>query len=198
MTVFGHFNKLTPLLHRAYFTSQEARKHGVHPALLSYYIKIGKLKRIQRGLYQSATSLATKSLQWEDLLQAICSIPKGVICLTTALIIYDYSEDIARRHWIAISHDTTARSSKHTKIIRMRNISLGKSKILLDGVQIPIFDRERTLIDSFRLLGQETAIKALKVALSKKGDEKLNLRKLQQYAKKLRVNITPYLTTLST
>ena len=77
-------------------------------------------------------------------------------------------------------------------------MGLGKAIVDLGGVQVPIFDRERTIIDAFRLLSQETAIKALKMALSSKSSVRLDLRKLQAYAKKLRFNISPYLISATT
>jgi hypothetical protein len=83
------------------------------------------------------------------------------------------------------------------KILRYRNISLGKIEITLEGVKIPIFDRERTIIDSFRLLSRETAIKALKAAIAKGGRNRVDLVKLQEYAKKLRFNIAPYLMSVT-
>ncbi len=67
----------------------------------------------------------------------------------------------------------------------------------LHGIRIPIYDRERAIIDSFRLLSRETAIKALKFALQP-GDRPLNLIKLQDYAEKLRFNRGPYLETATT
>jgi hypothetical protein len=33
---------------------------------------------------------------------------------------------------------------------------------------LPIFDRERTIVDAFRYLGRETALKALKKALTRR------------------------------
>jgi hypothetical protein len=63
---------------------------------------------------------------------------------------------------------------------------------------VPIFDRERTIVDAFRLLSREVAIKALKMALTQPGHRRLDLVKLQAYAKKLRVNIDPYLMTVTT
>ncbi len=63
---------------------------------------------------------------------------------------------------------------------------------------IPIFDRERTIVDAFRLLSREIAIKALKIALTKGGKNRIDLIKLQEYAKKLRCNIAPYLISLTT
>ncbi len=44
---------------------------------------------------------------------------------------------------------------------------------------LPIYDRERTVIDAFRYLGRETALKALKMALTKKGAEKIDIEKLE-------------------
>lgn len=75
----------------------------------------------------------------------------------------------------------------------MRNMGLGKTKIDVGGVSVPIFDRERTLVDSFRFLSAEVALKALKAALGKPRAEKLDFVKLGKYAKALRVRIEPYL-----
>jgi predicted transcriptional regulator of viral defense system len=77
-------------------------------------------------------------------------------------------------------------------------MDLGKTEINLEGVKVPIFDRERTIIDAFRLLSYEVAIKALKAALSQTKKNRIDLVKLQAYAKQLRVNITPYLMSITT
>jgi hypothetical protein len=107
-------------------------------------------------------------------------------------------EEIPRQHWIAVRHGTTAKAPRPEKIVRYRNVELGRTELDLDGVRVPIYDRERTILDAFRQLSRETAIKALKSALTIQGPEKLNLVKLQQYAKKLRVPIEPYLLTATT
>ena len=193
-----HFAKLQPLSKRSYFTSQQARHLGVSSALLAYYSNIGLLTRVERGVYQSHSVSAKTSLQWGDLIQAIQVIPQGVICLATALTIYGYSEEKNRQYWIAIPHSTSAKASRLIKIARMRNAELGKTMISLDGVKVPIFDRERTIIDAFRQLGREAAIKALKIAITQKGAAKIDLVKLQTYAKKLRVAIEPYLLAVGT
>lgn len=189
---------LTPLLQKPYFTAQEARAIGITPALLNHYVKTGHLKRISRGLYQSSSYRNPSSFTWEDLIEAVLSIKKGVVCLISALAIYDLTEEIPRQHWIAIPHGTSVKRSKIVKIVRYRHMEIGKTVIELEGILIPIFDRERTIIDAFRLLSREIAIKALKKALIKSGKSRLDLIKLQEYAKVLRFNIAPYLMTLST
>ena len=74
----------------------------------------------------------------------------------------------------------------------------GRTEVELEGTKIPIFDRERTIIDAFRLLSRETAIKALKAAIAKGGKNRIDLVKLQEYAKKLRFNITSFLMSVTT
>jgi hypothetical protein len=68
----------------------------------------------------------------------------------------------------------------------------------LSGVILPIFDRERTVVDAFRYLGRETAIKALKAAAQKRGREKIDFEKLRKYARELRVDIEPYILAVTT
>ena len=187
------------LLIRPSFTIAEAKEFGVSAAHLGYYIKKGLIKRLGRGIYQGADYAASpENFRWEDLIDAVNSVPGGAICLISALAIYEITDEIPRQHWIAVSHTTSIDRGSNVKIMRFRNMDLGKTKVNLGGISVPIFDRERTIIDAFRLLSRETAIKALKMALSAKRDSRLDLRRLQGYAKKLRFNIAPYLLTATT
>ncbi len=189
---------LAPLLRKPFFTAEQARAVGVSPSVLCHYVKTGKLKRIRRGVYQTAEPQNPSSIRWEDLIQAVYSIPGSVICLVSALAIYDLTEEIPRQHWIGIRHGTSAKGNPQVKIIRFRDFELGKTEIELEEVRIPIFDRERTIVDAFRLLSREISIKALKTALTKGGKNRLNLVKLETYAKQLRFDIAPYLLSITT
>lgn len=191
-------NTLSPLLKKPFFTSQEAKTIGVHPSLLSHYVKTGHLKRVSRGVYQASDYQNPESIRWEDLIEAIYAIKEGVICLISALAIYDLTEEIPRQHWIAVRHGRSVKQNRNLKIIQLRNMDLGKTEIELEGSLVPIFDRERTIVDAFRLLSREIAIKALKTALTQGKKNRIDLVKLQAYAKKLRVNINPYLMSFTT
>jgi predicted transcriptional regulator of viral defense system len=192
------FPKLKPLLKKALFTSKEARALGVHPSALAYMVKTGKLMRLRQGVYRSVDAPVSSGFRWSDLIEAIRSIPGGTVCLISALAIYDLTEEIPREHWIAVGHNTSLRAPRPIRVIRYRNVSLGQTEIELDGIKIPIYDRERTILDAFRQLSRETAIKALKAAITITGKNRLDLLKLQKYAKKLRVPITPYLMAVTT
>ncbi len=80
----------------------------------------------------------------------------------------------------------------------MRNMELGKTKVDIGSETVQIFDVERTILDAFRYLGVEIGVKALKAALVKSGKDKLDLKKLQKYAKELRVKIAPYIMAVTT
>ena len=192
------FLALSPLLKNSSFTSKEARALGVSSEVLAHYVKTGKLKGISRGLYRKAGHEELSPTQWNDLVEAISIIPGGVVCLISALALYDLTEELPRQHWIGIRHGTSSRSTRQIKIVRFRNLELGKTEIDLEGAIIPIFDRERTIVDAFRLLSREIAIKALKAALAKGGKNRLDLVKLEAYAKKLRFNLAPYLLSVTT
>ncbi len=192
-------NPISSLTSLPYFTAKQAKQYGISSAQLAYYVKKDEIKRLGRGVYKGNNYLyPSEHFQWEDLIDTVNSIPGGTVCLISALSLYDITEQIPRQHWIAVSHKTSIKERKHTKIVRLRNMEIGKTTFSFGEIQIPIFDRERTIIDAFRMLSKETAIKALKMALKATGKDRINLIKLQDYAKKLRFNISPYLLTVTT
>jgi predicted transcriptional regulator of viral defense system len=189
--------KLEQLLTAPNFTSKEARACGVSPANLDYYIRTGEIERISRGLYRGAKAPEMLNFQWEDLVSIIRSTQDGVICLISALALYVLTEEIPRQHWIAIKNTTSRHFNPMVKVIRVRNHTLGKTVINIDGVDVPIFDRERTILDAFRYLSKETALKALKTGLDQPHEKRIDINKLRSYAKKIKINIDPYLLALT-
>lgn len=121
---------LLALLKKPSSTSREARAVGVSSEVLAHYVKTGKLKRIGRGLYRGTDYKAPSPTQWDDLSEAVSSTPGGVVCLISALALYDLTEELPRQYWIGIRHGTTARSNHQIKIIRFRNLELGQGFLL--------------------------------------------------------------------
>ena len=132
--------------------------------------------------------------QWENLGLFAASTPESVICLISALVFYGLTDQVMREIWLAVPHRSHPRKRPNTRIVRMRNIDFGKTRITLGEYNVLIFDRERCIIDAFRYLSKEIAIKALQRYFQSKPDPK----KLGAYAKKLRVNITPYILSYTT
>ena len=149
----------------------------------------GYLERIRHGYYQ----LAEADTSSEEQLLAVL-IPKGIVCVESALFHYGYS-DFAPRKWsIAVP-----RSMSRTKLdidaltlqtyyVQSEIYELGKTTADFNGVVLPIYDRERTICDCFKYrsrLDNEIFNKALNAYVN---DSKKDLRNLSGYAKKLRVH----------
>ncbi|MBX9923903.1 MAG: type IV toxin-antitoxin system AbiEi family antitoxin domain-containing protein [Rhabdochlamydiaceae bacterium] len=188
---------LKELSKKAIFSSAEGREAGIPSRMLAYFCAKGQLERISKGIYKINNLDFNSEFEWEDLAITALSIPRGVICLISALCYYDLTDEIMREFWIAIPHATTSPIRANAHIVRMRNISLGQTTIKIRSLKLKIFDRERTVVDSFRYLDKETALKALQGYLKTCKNRKPDLDKLLRYAKKLRVNITPYISAFT-
>jgi predicted transcriptional regulator of viral defense system len=186
--------RLKPLLQKPSFTIAEAEELGVSRRMLGHYVKTGDLLRLSAGVFCSSNERLAVDFQWEDLVRTLSQIPDGIVCLTTALRLWDLTDEHSSEFWIAIPVTQWPPRIRHVRSVRMRNLNLGRTILKLGEWDIPIFDPERTVIDSFRYLSIETAVKSLKRLSAQRG---IDFRKLSEYAKALRVNITPYLIAVS-
>lgn len=198
MTISKYDALIKAFIETPVFTAAKARAAGIPSRMLSHFCKKGIIERVSRGIYKGSKAKIEIDFQWEDLAFMAMSIPNGVICLISALCYYGLTDQIMREFWIAIPHASKSPQRPKTRIIRMRNIELGQTEIQLGAAHIKIFDKERTVIDSFRYLSKEIAIKALQTYLHQPGSAKPNLNKLLKYAKILRVDIYPFIMALTT
>ena len=189
---------LDVLLKKPVFLASEARAMGIHPSRLSYYVKTNLVERIAHGVYRGVESTIEADFKWEDLIIVAQSVPNGVVCLVTALSIYNLTDEVPRKHWLAIPHATTAPERDNTRFIRMRDIVTGKVNYKLGKEVVCIFNQERTIVDAFRYLSKEIAIKALKEAIKPGRKIKFDMKKFQRYAKQFHLNLTPYILAITT
>lgn len=179
------------------FSSAEGREVGIPPRMLAYFCEKGHIEKVRRGMYKIKNLDFHSAFEWEDLAVTALSIPNGVICLISALCYYDLTDEIMREFWIAVPHATTSPSRENTRIIRMRNISFGQTTVKIGSRKIKIFDRERTIVDAFRYLDKETALKSLQTYLKVGKERKPDIDKLLRYAKKLKVDLTHYISAFT-
>ena len=148
----------------------------------------GYLDRIRHGYYQLAEADTTSE---EQLLATL--IPKGIVCVESALFHYGYS-DFAPRKWSIAVPRSMSRTTLDVDALVLRPYfvgpeiyELGKVTDDFEGVSLPVYDRERTICDCFKYrsrLDSEIFNKALHAYAN---DTQKNLQNLSLYAKKLRV-----------
>lgn len=191
-------SQLARLLQMPLFKASDARIHGIPSRMLSYFCQIGTIERIERGIYRVFAAESDINMDLEELVLIATSIPHGVICLLSALFYYDLTDQIMREYWIAVPNSDRSPKRPHTRIVRMRNMTLGLTTVKIGKYRVKIFNRERTVIDAFRHLSHEIAIKALQRYLKTSENNKPDIPKLAQYAKILGVQISSYILALTT
>jgi predicted transcriptional regulator of viral defense system len=184
---------------RQIITAADAAQLGVPRTYLSRLARQGQLEKIARGLY---TSPAFSPSEHASLVEASYQVPKGVICLLSALRFHNLTTQSPREVWMAIGHKAWAPkiSSPPVRFVRMSGPALqfGASEHHVSGRIIRVFTPAKTVADCFKFrykIGLEVAIEALKESRRLK---KASVDELWAAAKVCRVAkvIRPYLESL--
>lgn len=167
---------------RIFFTTEEAKKKGIHEMLLSRMVKQGELYRTERGVYAKNFEWLTDPLK--KYLPACTLYPKAVISGISALSYYDLTDEEERKIWVTVPISQVIRNPRY-QITRATGsaYSLGIQRFKLGSRVVRLYNAEKTVVDAFKYQAEEVAFKALKAYLKWK---KKDIRKLCDYAKRLR------------
>jgi len=179
----------------------EALKAGIHPRTLYQLRDSGAIQQISRGVYRLAET------EWSvdpDLLAVAARVPRGVICLTSALAVHELTTQIPHVVDVALPPGGWTPTIQHPpiRVYRFSDQSMraGVESKVAHGVTIRMFNREKTIADCFKFrnkIGLDIALEALRMYRSRRRQD---LPALMDYAKIDRVAtvIRPYLeATLS-
>ncbi|HLC34920.1 MAG TPA: type IV toxin-antitoxin system AbiEi family antitoxin domain-containing protein [Anaerolineales bacterium] len=146
-------------------TAQSIRL-GVDQKTLAEMLEKGLIVREARGIYRLAN---LSPLANPDLIQVALRIPSAVICLLSALAIHNLTTQIPHKVYIALPSDTKKPRIIHPPLkifwLSPRPYSAGIQKHLLDGIPVPVYNREKTIADCFKFrneIGPDIALEALK------------------------------------
>jgi predicted transcriptional regulator of viral defense system len=177
----------------------EALKRGIPKHILYSMLSDAIILREDRGLYRLAGDYQPSN---PDLVKISLLVPKGIVCLLTALYFFDLTTQIPPAVSIALPRNIRVPRILYPPIdvVRLSPIpySTGVEEQFVDGVKIRIYSPEKTIVDCFKFrtkIGEEVAIEALKDYMKK---YRLKIDKIIEYARIDRVEklIRPYLETL--
>lgn len=185
--------------HGGVLRTRDALALGVHPRDLYRLRDEGRLEAISRGVYRLA-DLPPPS--HPDLMAVALRVPRGVICLISALAYYELTNEIPHAVHIALAPHTSAPKLEHPPLRVFRfskgTLEAGVDEIDLDGVRVRMFSPAKTIADCFRFrnkIGTDVAVDALGHWMAR-ADSKV--AELMSYARTCTVErvITPYLEAL--
>lgn len=173
---------------------------GVTAATVSRLEREGAIVRLARGLYQ----LPDASIDaHHTLAEAAKLVPKGVICLTSALAYYELTDQIPAKVWIAIGPNDWRPKFLYPPArfahFPSAHLQTGVERHTIDGVDVRIFGIAKTIADLFRyrrIVGVNVALEGLREALRKK---KVTPAQIAKFASDARVwkTMEPYVSALT-
>ena len=180
-------------------SSAEVRSQGIHHENLRQLCKEGKLMRVGRGLYSLPDADVTLH---HGLAQALKAIPKGVICLLSALRFHEIGTEAPHEVWVAIDRRAARPRAKYPRmrIVRFSDKSLteGIDEHNIEGVLVRIYNPAKTVADCFKYrnkIGLDVALEALREAIR---ERRCTIDELWRYAKICRVAevMRPYMEAI--
>jgi predicted transcriptional regulator of viral defense system len=147
----------------------EFRQAGITATTVSRMERAGEVVRLARGLYQLPDAALDAQ---QSLAEAARLVPKGVICLASALAFHGLTDQMPPKVWIAIGRkDWRPRFTyPPVRIARFSDEQLrrGVERKKIAGTSVPVFGVAKTVADLFRYrrtVGDAIAIEGLRQAL---------------------------------
>ena len=147
----------------------ELRGVGVTAATVSRMERDGEVIRLARGLYQLPDAPLEAG---HSLAEAAKRLPKGIVCLVSALAFHGLTDQLPKKVWLAIGKKDWAPRSDGMpiRVVRFTESLLAESveTHMIESVPVKVFGVAKTIADCFRhrsKVGLSVAIEGLQEAL---------------------------------
>lgn len=146
----------------------EFKTAGITAATIGRMRDDGEVIRLARGLYQLPDAPLDAN---HSLAEAAKRVPKGVVCLTSALAFHELTDQLPRSVWLAIGkNDWSPQDEPPLRIVRFTDSLLAEDveTTSIEGVPVKVFGVAKTIADCFRhrrSVGQSVALEGLQEAL---------------------------------
>ena len=185
--------------HGGILRMSEALQAGVHRRTLYAMRDAGTIERLGRGLYRLSD---LPPLGSPDLVSVSRRIPRGVICLVSALAYHEITTQIPHQVFLALPRGTEPPRIDHPPIwvfwYTGAAFTEGIDTHVLDNTSVRIYSPEKTLADCFKYrnkIGLDTAVEALRLYRQRM---RLKAEDLVRFARICRVEkvMRPYLEAM--
>jgi predicted transcriptional regulator of viral defense system len=146
--------------------SRDLADLGVARTTLQRLESEGALERVSRGLYRLADANVT---EFHDLAAAAARVPRGVICLLSALRFHDLGTQNPREVWVALAPGDRRPvvESPPLRVVRFSGVALtrGVGTHRIEGIDVRVTSKAKTVADCFKYrnkTGLDVAIEALR------------------------------------
>ena len=180
--------------------ARDARASGLSSPELARLVEAGQLDRVGRGLYVPAKARITEH---HSLVEAAARVSHGVVCLLSALRFHGIGTQNPHEVWLAIDVKAwkPVADSPPLRIVRFSGVALsyGVEVHKLEGVDVRITSREKTVADCFKYrnkIGLDVALEALREYLRSRKRSIDHLTKAAEACRVARV-MRPYIEALA-
>ncbi len=143
---------------------RELAAAGLHRRDLARLVAAGTLVRSGRGLYSPADADRSER---HALAEVAKRVPKGVVCLLSALRVHDLTTQNPHQVWLAVDRKDRRLAVDHPPlpVVRFSGAALtaGVERHAIDGVSVPIYSAAKTVADCFKYrnkIGTDVAVEA--------------------------------------
>ena len=178
----------------------EFKDAGITAATISRMVRAGDVNRLARGLYQLPNALLEAH---HSLAEAAKRLPRGIVCLVSALAYHELTDQLPRAVWMAIgSRDWMPKQGRPAmRIVRFTDALLTDDVLTvhIENVPVKVFGVAKTIADCFRhrrKVGQTVALEGLQEALRQR---KASPAEIARYAERggVATVVRPYLEALT-
>jgi len=147
-------------------SSKQLEGLGLYRADIQTAQREQRIERVARGLYRKSEAEVTEN---HSLVLAMQIVPKGVVCLLSALRYHVLTTQAPHVIWMAVPRGVWRPKISSLRIVQYANSTLksGMESHLIEGVQVRVTTPARTVADCFKFknrVGLDVALEALREA----------------------------------
>jgi len=184
---------------RASFSRRGVVESGIHINALNRLVRTGELERIARGRYRHPEAPFTEH---HGLALTAAAVPKGVVCLISALSFHQIGTQLPHEVWIALDRRARRPSLPYPRlrVLRFGGAALteGIETHHIEGTIVRVYNPAKTIADLFKYRNKVGLDVFLEAAKEGWRARRFTIADVCRYARICRVDrvMTPYLEML--